>query len=99
MGAPFDQAFYHEVVDMCCLQQDFYNFADGDQTHVGDKGVQCSGGQKARICLARALYRDTDVLLLDDPLSALDVKVGKHIISAIERLAVEKGKCIVVGTC
>jgi len=52
---------------------------EGDQTLVGDRGVGLSGGQKARISLARALYSDADVFLLDDPLSAVDAQVSNHI--------------------
>jgi len=53
--------------------------ANGDQTEIGEKGINLSGGQKQRISLARAVYADTDVYLLDDPLSAVDSHVGKHI--------------------
>ena len=52
---------------------------DGDLTFIGDKGVNLSGGQRARISLARALYSDADIYLLDDPLSAVDANVGKHL--------------------
>lgn len=52
---------------------------DGDQTLIGERGVSLSGGQKARISLARALYGDADIYLLDDPLSAVDIHVGRHI--------------------
>jgi len=52
---------------------------DGDLTVVGERGVTLSGGQKARVNLARAVYRDADILLLDDPLSAVDAAVGKHL--------------------
>lgn len=52
---------------------------DGDMTLVGEKGVSLSGGQKARISLARAVYHDADVYLLDDPLSAVDTAVGRHL--------------------
>ncbi len=52
---------------------------DGDLTLVGERGVTLSGGQKARVNLARAVYHDTDIYLLDDPLSAVDAKVGKHL--------------------
>ena len=51
----------------------------GDMTLIGDRGVSLSGGQRARVSLARALYMDADVYLLDDPLSAVDVSVGRHI--------------------
>lgn len=52
---------------------------DGDLTLVGERGVTLSGGQKARVSLARAIYHDADIYLLDDPLSAVDTEVGKHI--------------------
>jgi len=98
MGLPFDPKFYDDVVQACGLVQDFAQFVDGDETVVGDRGVQCSGGQRARIGLSRALYRDADVLLLDDPLSAVDSKVGRLIFySAVQDLAVKRGKCVVLG--
>jgi len=98
MGRGMNQKYYLEVVRACGLLQDFNQFISGDLTIVGDRGVQCSGGQKARIGLARALYRDSDVLLLDDPLSAVDTRVGKQIFhSAIQELAVKRGKCVVLG--
>ncbi|CAG2115624.1 unnamed protein product, partial [Medioppia subpectinata] len=67
------------VVDVCALDRDFKLFPFGDKTLVGERGVSLSGGQKARITLARALYREADVYLLDDPLSAVDASVAKHI--------------------
>ena len=59
--------------------QDLSILPDGDATLIGDRGVNLSGGQKARVSLARALYMDADVYLLDDPLAAVDATVGKHI--------------------
>lgn len=70
MGEPFEVQHYEEVVEACQLGHDLQQFSNGDDTIVGDRGIQCSGGQRARIGLARALYRNADVLLLDDPLSA-----------------------------
>lgn len=61
------------------MKSDFQMLANGDQTEIGEKGINLSGGQKQRISLARAVYADTDVYLLDDPLSAVDSHVGKHI--------------------
>lgn len=75
----YDAERYHAVINVCALERDFEIFSKGDQTLVGDRGVSLSGGQKARINLARAVYRRADIYLLDDPLSAVDVKVGKHI--------------------
>jgi len=98
MGRILDEKFYDEVVQACGLVQDFTQFVDGDETIVGDRGVQCSGGQKARIGLARALYGDAEVLLLDDPLSAVDSRVGRLIYySAIQDLSYKRGKCVVLG--
>lgn len=68
-----------KLIDRIELLQDLANFQYGDSTLVGDNGVILSGGQKARLSLARALYRDEDIYLLDDPLSAVDVQVARHI--------------------
>ncbi|KAL1513310.1 hypothetical protein ABEB36_002732 [Hypothenemus hampei] len=70
---------YNDVLRVCALDQDISNFPFGDQTEVGERGVSLSGGQKARINLARAVYKEADIYLLDDPLSAVDVQVGKQI--------------------
>lgn len=78
-GQPYDKKRYNEVVQVCALEKDFKQFTDGDLTLVGERGASLSGGQKARINLARAVYRDADIYLLDDPLSAVDVHVGKHL--------------------
>ncbi|CAG2108667.1 unnamed protein product, partial [Medioppia subpectinata] len=75
--------------EVCALERDFERFPFGDKTLVGERGVQLSGGQKARIGLARALYRNSDIILMDDPLSAVDTSVAKHIFD----------KCIVDYLC
>ncbi|CAJ1953935.1 unnamed protein product [Cylindrotheca closterium] len=99
MGSPFRREWYDQVIDACGLRLDFSQFANGDQTVVGDRGVQCSGGQRARIGLARALYRDADVLVADDPLSAVDAKVGRQLFNkAIMELSVKRGKCVILTT-
>lgn len=100
MGLDFDSEWYDLVVDSCALRHDLAQFAHSDDTIVGDRGIQCSGGQKARIGLARAFYnRQADILLLDDPLSAVDARVAKTIFfSAIQKLAVERGKCVILVT-
>jgi ATP-binding cassette subfamily C (CFTR/MRP) protein 4 len=67
------------VVEEACLNPDFQILEEGDQTLVGEKGITLSGGQKARVALARALYSDADIYLLDDPISAVDSKVAKQI--------------------
>ncbi|CAL6010692.1 Xenobiotic-transporting_ATPase / Multidrug resistance-associated protein [Hexamita inflata] len=76
---PYDAEKYKRVVEMCCLKDDFAILPAGDQTEVGGKGVTLSGGQKARLSLARAIYSDASIYLLDDPLSAVDAHVGKTI--------------------
>nr|CAD7403867.1 unnamed protein product [Timema cristinae] len=78
-GTPFNQKRYDEVVRVCALVRDFELFPQGDLTMVGERGTSLSGGQKARVNLARAVYNDADVYLLDDPLSAVDTHVGKHL--------------------
>lgn len=70
-GQPYERHRYQKVIKACDLSKDFKQFSQGDQTVVGDRGSSLSGGQKARINLARALYRQTDIYLLDDPLSAV----------------------------
>ncbi|CAG2102867.1 unnamed protein product [Medioppia subpectinata] len=74
-GAKYNESRYKRVVEVCALVRDFERFPFGDKSLVGERGVQLSGGQKARITLARfgrALYRNSDILLMDDPLSAVD---------------------------
>ena len=78
-GQPFEESKYERIIDVCALKEDFQRLPDGDQTVVGERGEVLSGGQQARVSLARAVYADGDLYLLDDPLSAVDVKVGQHI--------------------
>ena len=75
----FDQERYEKVIKVCALERDLKLFADGDETFIGERGIVLSGGQKARVSLARALYYDADIYLLDDPLSAVDLHVAKHL--------------------
>ncbi|CCG82393.1 putative ABC metal ion transporter [Taphrina deformans PYCC 5710] len=79
-GHKFDPQFYQRTVEACALSDDFKALPDGDETEVGEKGISLSGGQKARISLARAVYSRADVFFLDDPLSAVDQHVGKHLV-------------------
>ena len=67
------------VLDVCCLHADLDLLPAGDATEIGERGVNLSGGQRQRISLARALYRQADLYLLDDPLSAVDAHVGRRI--------------------
>ncbi|XP_047540734.1 ATP-binding cassette sub-family C member 4-like [Vanessa atalanta] len=76
-GLPYDAAKYKRVCKVCTLEKDFKQFPYGDMTLVGERGVSLSGGQRARINLARAVYREADIYLLDDPLSAVDANVGR----------------------
>lgn len=78
-GSEMHQSRYERVVSACDLKKDFETFPHGDQTLIGERGSSLSGGQKARLSLARALYRESDIYLLDDPLSAVDAHVGKHL--------------------
>eukprot|EP00731_Ephydatia_muelleri_P021951 Em0014g542a len=78
-GCPFYVDWYDAVLDACALHQDIEQLPNGDLTIVGERGGTLSGGQKARVSLARAIYVDYDVYLLDDPLSAVDAVVAKHI--------------------
>ena len=80
-GRPWDEAWYDRVVSSCCLELDLSQLPEGDQTVVGDRGITLSGGQKARISLARAVYADMDVYLLDDPLSSVDAGVASKLFS------------------
>ncbi len=61
---------------MCCLEEDLKMFPNGDNSEIGERGITLSGGQRARLALARAVYGDADIYLLDDPLSAVDSKVN-----------------------
>ncbi|EFN66324.1 Probable multidrug resistance-associated protein lethal(2)03659, partial [Camponotus floridanus] len=78
-GQAYERHRYQKVIKACALVRDFKQFPQGDQTIVGERGSSLSGGQKARINLARALYRQSDIYLLDDPLSAVDAHVSKHL--------------------
>lgn len=78
-GRPLNVKRYEKVIDVCQLSQDLDTFPHGDETMLGEKGINLSGGQCARLNLARAIYRDADVYLLDDPLSAVDALVGRNI--------------------
>lgn len=78
-GQPMDRRRYNITVKKCALERDFELLPYGDKTIVGERGASLSGGQKARINLARAVYRQADIYLLDDPLSAVDTHVGRHL--------------------
>ncbi|CAN3476413.1 oligomycin resistance ATP-dependent permease Yor1p [Diutina catenulata] len=79
-GKPWDKEWYDKVVYACSLQADLAVLPGGDMTEVGERGITLSGGQKARLNLARSVYAQSDILLMDDVLSAVDARVGKHIV-------------------
>lgn len=79
----FDQRQYKQVLKACALEADIELLANGDMTEIGENGINLSGGQKQRVALARAVYADADIYLLDDPLSAVDAHVGKHIFDQV----------------
>ncbi|XP_046595715.1 ATP-binding cassette sub-family C member 4 isoform X3 [Neodiprion lecontei] len=78
-GLPYEKKRYQEVTEACALLKDFDQLSQGDLSLVGERGASLSGGQRARVNLARAVYRDADLYLLDDPLSAVDSRVGRHL--------------------
>lgn len=75
-GEEYDRERYRRVIKKCALERDLSLLPNGDQTIVGERGASLSGGQKARIGLARACYREAAIYLLDDPLSAVDTHVS-----------------------
>ncbi|KAH7104385.1 cadmium ion transporter [Auriculariales sp. MPI-PUGE-AT-0066] len=79
-GETEDSARYNEVIRTCSLQADLDILQFGDRTEIGEKGINLSGGQRARVSLARAAYSSADIVLFDDPISALDAHVGKAVI-------------------
>lgn len=93
----FDESRYQKVLNVCALDNDLTLFPNGDLTYVGEKGYTLSGGQKARVALARAVYHEADYYLLDDPLSAVDPKVASHIFNNCIKDHL-KGKTIVLAT-
>ena len=96
-GRPYEPEFYKTVVKACSLENDLKLFAQGDMSEIGERGNNLSGGQKARLSLARAVYSQADIYLLDDPLSAVDPKVARSIYNnAIE--GVLRGKTVLLTT-
>jgi len=80
-GREFDEDRFNKAIYASCMEDDLKILSDGVNTEIGERGINLSGGQKARVALARAVYNDADIYLLDDPLSAVDAHVGQHIFS------------------
>ena len=78
-GKALEATLYRKVIQSCALEEDFWIIPEGDETMIVENGVNLSGGQKQRIFLARAVYSNADIYLLDDCLSAVNVHVGKHL--------------------
>ncbi|KAK0235808.1 ABC protein [Armillaria nabsnona] len=97
-GQPLDEAKYWGVVERACLLPDLQTLPDGDLTEIGEKGINLSGGQKQRVNIARALYYDAEILLFDDPLSAVDAHVGKSLFHGAILPLVQEGKTVILVT-
>ncbi|XP_022166667.1 probable multidrug resistance-associated protein lethal(2)03659 isoform X2 [Myzus persicae] len=95
-GSPMDKDRYKRVIQVCALKTDLEQLTYGDRTIVGERGVSLSGGQRARINLARAMYKKADIYLLDDPLSAVDTRVGKHLYEKCIKSYLKEKTCILV---
>ncbi|KAI6707128.1 hypothetical protein NL676_010090 [Syzygium grande] len=96
-GSAMDSVKYREVIQECSLAKDIKMFPFGDQTQIGERGVNLSGGQKQRIQLARALYQDADVYLLDDPFSAVDAHTATSLFDEYVMKALS-GKTVLLVT-
>ncbi len=82
-GLQFDEEKYDQTIRSCQLKRDLEILPAGDMTEIGEKGINLSGGQKARVSLARAVYADKPIILMDDPISALDANVKKKIFKKV----------------
>jgi ABC-type multidrug transport system fused ATPase/permease subunit len=97
-GSPFIEKRYKETIRCCALTRDLEILEFGDETEIGEKGVNLSGGQKARISLARAIYSNVTILLLDDPLSAVDAPTAKLLMEEAICGRLVKGRTVILVT-
>ncbi|KAF9255059.1 multidrug resistance-associated ABC transporter [Marasmius fiardii PR-910] len=97
-GYPYDPERYADVVEACALRPDFEVLEDGDETEIGSRGVSLSGGQKARVALARAVYARTRYVLLDDPLSAVDSHTSRYLYENLLCGPLLRGRTVVLVT-
>ncbi|KAI3098250.1 hypothetical protein CBS147333_9109 [Penicillium roqueforti] len=96
-GKEYNETWYEQVIEACALTPDLEILPNGDQTEIGERGITVSGGQKQRLNIARAIYFDAELVLMDDPLSAVDAHVGRHIMDkAICGLL--KDRCRILAT-
>ncbi|KAJ2903978.1 hypothetical protein MKZ38_009033 [Zalerion maritima] len=94
-GKDMNRTWYKDVIEACALKQDMDMLPAGDMTEIGERGITISGGQKQRLNIARAIYFDADVVIMDDPLSAVDAHVGRHIFdNAILGLLKDKARIL-----
>lgn len=96
-GSILEMSKYERVLQACALNKDLELFPHGDQTEIGERGINMSGGQKQRIQIARALYQDADIYLLDDPFSAVDAHTGTHLFQEC-LMGVLSGKTLIYVT-
>ncbi|KAG9088490.1 hypothetical protein FS749_002131 [Ceratobasidium sp. UAMH 11750] len=97
-GLPFDEDRYKRTLSCCALLPDLAIFEDGDETEIGEKGISLSGGQKARVALARAVYARTQVVILDDILSAVDAPTAEHLVQECLLGPLMKNRTVVLVT-
>lgn len=97
-GKPFDEKRFNDAIELAAMTTDLQILPYGKDTMIGERGVTLSGGQRARTALARAIYADADLYLLDDPLSAVDSRVSKHLWGSLMDLTRVKGKTVILVT-
>ena len=100
VDGPVDEELYQHSLDVCALRHDLQLLPHGDATEIGEKGVTLSGGQKARVALARAIYHKADITLIDDALSAVDAHVAEHLFerAIVKELAGDRKKSVILVT-